>query len=334
MKKKWLLLISVGLALVLVTALAGCMLTSTPNPAPTSTNQQPIDVVSVSGPLPPINPGGPIVEITLKNVSSKPVISLATTIELGRSFNFNFDVSSSNPLLPSKSISSRLTLIGGGFSDNISYPLMINGILEDGAVFAYTRQVQIAAPAQTPTPATFNQTSANTTSKNDLSLSLSINSTSLHPGDQISVTIDEKNTLTIENNVPAANGWPVQGLNVGPCGTVNYPFGISIVQEYYDTKSVASVTPLRLYDPNAIYHCPDILAGITSYDFQPSSDNANIYTSYNSEPLTIAMTAEVSAKGFWSPGSKSTFSNFTPGIYTVVAGDEWGALIVLHFIVS
>jgi hypothetical protein len=149
MKKKWLLLITAELALVLVTALAGCTLTSTQNTTPTSTNQQPIDVVSVSGPLPPINPGGPIVEITLKNISSEPVISLTATIELGRSFNFNFDVNSSNPLLPSKNISSRLTLIGGGFSDNISYPLMISGISEDGVAFAYTRQVQIVAPAPT-----------------------------------------------------------------------------------------------------------------------------------------------------------------------------------------
>jgi hypothetical protein len=153
MNKKMLLLIILGLALILFTSLAGCTSKSTPipspttpTPTPTATNQQPIEVVSVSGPLQPINPGGPIVEITLKNVSSEPVISLAATIELGRTFTFNFDVSASNPLLPDKSISSRLTLIGGGFSDNVSYPLTISGTLQSGATFAYTKQVQIVAP--------------------------------------------------------------------------------------------------------------------------------------------------------------------------------------------
>jgi heat shock protein HslJ len=149
MKSSWLSLVMLGPVLILVTSLAGC--TSAPNPTPTSTltNQQPIEVVSVSGPLPPINPGGPIVEITLKNVSSEPVISLVATIELGRTFTFNFDVTSSNPLLPGENISTRLTLISGGFSDNISYPLNINGTLQNGATFAYTKQVRIVAPTQT-----------------------------------------------------------------------------------------------------------------------------------------------------------------------------------------
>ena len=26
--------------------------------------------------------------------------------------------------------------------------------------------------------------------------------------------------------------------------------------------------------------------------------------------------------------------NFNPGVYTVVAGDEWGALVVAHFTIS
>jgi hypothetical protein len=127
--------------------------------AATPTSQQPVEVVSVSGPLPPINPGGPPVEVTLKNVSSEPVISLTASLGITRAgpsntpFIFNFDVISSNPLLPSSSISSRLTLIGGSFSDNVSYPLKIEGKLKSGATFAYTVQVQIESPSrQNPDP--------------------------------------------------------------------------------------------------------------------------------------------------------------------------------------
>jgi len=114
--------------------------------APPSQNQQPVEIISVTGPLQPINPGGPTVEITLKNVAVEPVVSLSASLELSRPFNFDFDVTSSNPLLPDKSISSRLTLIGVGFSDNVSYPLKINGTLQSGATFTYTEQVQITAP--------------------------------------------------------------------------------------------------------------------------------------------------------------------------------------------
>jgi hypothetical protein len=112
----------------------------------TPTNQQPIEILAVLGPLTPINPGGPNVEITLKNVSADPIVSLTATLELSRAFNFEFDVSSANPLLPAKSVSAKLTLIGGGFSDNISYPLRLEGALQDGTTFAYTKQVQITEP--------------------------------------------------------------------------------------------------------------------------------------------------------------------------------------------
>ena len=183
----------------------------------------------------------------------------------------------------------------------------------------------------TYTPIVLDQYSSTVVSKYGLSLTLSLNSTTYHPGEQIPITIDEKNTLPVENNIHAANRWPVQGLNLGPCGRLNYPFGISILQGYYDEKSVVAITPLQLFDPNASYYCPPILAAV-SYDFKPWSDIAAIYTGYDSEPWSINMATKVTSAGFWT-GSRpnATFSNFTPGIYTVVGGDEWGALVILHF---
>lgn len=140
MNKKWFLIIALVSALILATPTAGCTLTPTPQ------NQQLIEIISVSGPLEPINPGGPIVEITLKNVAAEPIVSLSASLELNSSFNFDFDVSPSNPLLPDKIINSTLTLIGGGFSDNVSYPLTIEGNLESGTEYSYTEQVQIKPP--------------------------------------------------------------------------------------------------------------------------------------------------------------------------------------------
>jgi hypothetical protein len=170
-------------------------------------------------------------------------------------------------------------------------------------------------------------------SKYGLRLTLSLDSTTYHPGEQISITIGEKNTLPIENNISAADEWPVQGLYLEPC-TV-YPFGISILQGYYDAKNVTAVTPLQLFSPNVMYSCA--VGPPVSYDFQPWSDIAAIYTSCDSEPWSINMTAKVTSAGFWTVthGHPTwTFSNFTPGIYTVVGGDEWGALVILHFTIS
>jgi hypothetical protein len=78
-----------------------------------------------------------------------------------------------------------------------------------------------------------------------------------------------------------------------------------------------------------------VLANITSYDFQPSGDTAAIYQKDDASPvMTITMTANVTASGSWSSGTGATISNFAPGTYTVVGGDEWGAVVVLHFTVS
>jgi hypothetical protein len=171
-----------------------------------------------------------------------------------------------------------------------------------------------------------------------LSLTLSLNSTTYHPGEQICITIDEKNTLPIENNIRVADRWPIQGLSLNPCGTGLYPFGIFILQGYYDTKSVVAIAPLQIFDPNFPLACI-VPGGIVSYDFQPRSDIAAIYTtisiSLNSKPEPINMTTNVTLTGFWIGSCcNATFSNFTPGIYTVVGGDEWGALVTLHFTIS
>jgi hypothetical protein len=145
--------------LALIIAVLSIMLLAACTKAPSTTNQQPIEIVSVLGPIPPVNPGGPVVEITLKNVSSEPVVSLKASLGITKSgpsntpFVFNFDVTPSNPLLPGKTIGTKLTLIGGGFSDNVSYPLIIEGKLESGTAYSYTKQVQIESPlVQNPWP--------------------------------------------------------------------------------------------------------------------------------------------------------------------------------------
>ena len=77
MKTKTLILISAVLSIAAVLS-AAC------TPAPSTTGNQPIEVVSVLGPVPPFNPGGSVVEITLKNVSGKPVVSLNASLAIAR----------------------------------------------------------------------------------------------------------------------------------------------------------------------------------------------------------------------------------------------------------
>lgn len=137
---------------------AGCSTPSTTSPTTTlpiihSSPVTPvIEVVSVNGPVAPINPGGPQVAITLNNISPKSVIALTCTLVLSRSFDFTFDVSAAKPWIPGSTISTKQTLIGAGFDDTQTYQLTISGTFQDGGTFTNNSQVKITAPNAAATP--------------------------------------------------------------------------------------------------------------------------------------------------------------------------------------
>ena len=177
--------------------------------------------------------------------------------------------------------------------------------------------------------------SAASNSISGLSLSLSLDSATYQPRQTVNIAVDEINTLTKTNNVSAAGNWACPGLSVGPCGTLNYPLGIAIFQGYYTAGDVASITPLKLDNPNAVYPCPLILSEISMYAFQPSGDTADLFQLGGTDPvLTEGMNVQIHPAGYWTGSPNGALTNFVPGVYTVVAGDEWGALVVLHFTVS
>src|SRR2546426_3713019 len=180
--------------------------------------------------------------------------------------------------------------------------------------------------------------SGSTTAKSvdGLALNLLLNSTRIRPGQGISITVQEKNTLSSVNNVSASMEWPLSGLSLGPCGPLNFPVGVAIIQGYYTSSDVSAGRPLGLYQPGE-YSCPAMLSGIGAYVFQPSSDRASIVGSCNPEPcFTENMSSTIGAKGYWVENllMGSAFSDFAPGLYTAVGGDEWGTLAVLHFLVA
>ena len=137
-------------AAIVLTATLLAVPVSGEHPALASQSQEPIEIVSILGPVPPITPGGPAVKITLKNVGVEPVISLTATLEVetafGTSQDFAFDVTPSDPLQSDQSTSATRCLIGGGFSSSDWYPLTINATLQSGANFVYTKLVQIQKP--------------------------------------------------------------------------------------------------------------------------------------------------------------------------------------------
>jgi hypothetical protein len=161
-----------------------------------------------------------------------------------------------------------------------------------------------------------------------LSLSVALSATYLQPGQGISITISEANTLNILNTVNVGTEWQFSPLSDSPCGVGSYPMGLAICQGYYTASNISTAEALNVY-AYGMYACPMLYPLIYSYTFQPMSNMASINPSGG---FFMPMNSALAANGYWGMTAKD-FHSFSPGIYTVAGGDEWGQLALLHFVV-
>jgi hypothetical protein len=186
----------------------------------------------------------------------------------------------------------------------------------------------------------------------------------------LTVDVEEFNTLASANNLSVGNDWPsgsVRGLflwSQGWCGQPFLPIGYEILQGNYGQGNFTEGTPLVLDAQPTMLGCPAETPTPYFY-FGPLSDVAETYeygnipnlagiynvtidslASFSGGPWSGAWTGSAWQAGAGSigggdcPGSTSTsgcpleLNPFAPGAYTVVAGDEWGQVLILHFMVE
>lgn len=134
--------------------------------------------------------------------------------------------------------------------------------------------------------------------------------------------------------------WPTvgsnsHGISIGPCGTLNEPMGLAILQGDYTQQSIISSKPLLLWRPG-VYMCPAIF-DFYQYGFFPFNSSATLIGSSN-PPVIIGTNISLNVSGFWASenpfNGSYRFISFPPGPYTVVVADEWGASMLLHFYVT
>jgi hypothetical protein len=135
--------------------------------------------------------------------------------------------------------------------------------------------------------------------------------------------------LSTANDVTSAADWPLTGLLDGPCGTSIYPMGVELVRG--TNLSAASTNYLVLFSGPTM--CPNQPSQIPGYVFKADSQLAQVAGYY------YGMNATIRVGGYWTwdranPSANPVFHPFEPGIYTVVAGDEWGDVVLLHFTVA
>ena len=195
------------------------------------------------------------------------------------------------------------------------------------------RQTTISIPA--PTVSTLD-------SSNGLSLSLSLSTNS---SGKLNVSVADTNTLDEVSNITPADNWPVSQifpfrgflLWTGTCDSP--PAGFEILQGNYGMNNYTEGSALFVIAQYPEMQCAEVGSGSpVGYTFQPHGN----------------VTSSSATSGFWvgendlayggsCPGSSQspnasdcplTFVPFPAGTYTIVAGDEWGNLVILHFSVA
>jgi hypothetical protein len=184
--------------------------------------------------------------------------------------------------------------------------------------------------------------SSTSTSDSSTGLELSLNLTGFSNG-TLRVSAEEYNPRSTTDNVSAADEWSysqqaLQGYS-GSCSNAVLPVGIAVFKGFYVSNSFASAEALTIFNgatPGTSCSATSSSgtpSAVTSYGFSPSSNFASVYTS---QGLLRGYTIQLSdwTSGSWTGIGTSSSPQFTPfpnGNYTVVAGDEWGQVVLLHF---
>lgn len=178
-----------------------------------------------------------------------------------------------------------------------------------------------------------------------LRLTVSVNSSVTATNQTVAIGVYISNLLTRSNNITASDNWAYSfppalcGKTFGPLIDWS-PYNLALYSGFYTLDNVSEGTPIPIYyqvpaNYTGSFFCPLISVGIASFDFYPSSGTAIVNRQVNQTP------AEVDTVGATLTLGAGTTSNawgypvtFSPGVYTVLAGDEWGQLAIIHFVVS
>jgi DNA-binding transcriptional ArsR family regulator len=161
-----------------------------------------------------------------------------------------------------------------------------------------------------------------------LTFVLVLKSTQLYRGQTVNITAYEQNDLSTPNNLTAADDWAETWfIGWGNIGSCNSFVNAQVFEGYYTETNISVIQngpgPYGLQLAAPVYlGCPFIPGAWSTYfPFQPYESRVGYY---------------YSADGYYrnSYSLNSTFGLFDPGIYTVAAGDEWGQMVILHFVVS
>lgn len=174
----------------------------------------------------------------------------------------------------------------------------------------------------TATSTTVTNETTFTDSIDGLQLLLAVNVDPVTVGNTLVADVVEFNSQGVANNVTASRDWAIPAA-LGSCPNTNVqPFGIALYSGYYNAQNVSKGTQLQVFPATV---CPEYERYVSGYLFQADSDMAVVLP--GSGPTPMAGSVEVVNGTAVAQGGGNLLN---PGLYTLAAADEWGALAFLY----
>jgi hypothetical protein len=181
----------------------------------------------------------------------------------------------------------------------------------------------LVPPILNPIHEQFNN-AASVDSPHGFSLTIKLNATQLTPTEGITVTAWINSTSNQIGNISAASHWPVgpQGLWTRIC-TNGWPLGVGFMAGYFtgDNYSLGSL----IHVPMPLFGCPILISTPGFFLLQPHSSTAIVRV--NGALAEWNLTSTLGLRS-------SQLSPQRGGVYTAIAVDEWGDVVLAHFRVS
>jgi hypothetical protein len=161
-----------------------------------------------------------------------------------------------------------------------------------------------------------------TTTNLSLGVSLELSVGVDQSGNRIEIYYQFVNIRQESSILIPANLWPINDSNFAPCRSY-YPFSIALYSENATQETFSRTKPLYLYNPNNTYFCPQLFS--VNYYVLTADTNyltAYLFLSNTTIAENLPTFSHTSFQGYWV--GPNSFTELTPGWYTVVLEDEWG----------
>jgi hypothetical protein len=214
--------------------------------------------------------------------------------------------------------------------DDIEYRKSVkNTIVVVAIVVLVIAAALVVSPYLNPRVDTF-QKHVYAVTTNGFTLNLQVNTTSISSTGYIAISAWANSTSSSSNNVTGADYWPtMRGPDYwlsGKLCTNGWPIGVGVMQGHYTMENYTLGTLIALPQP-AVF-CPAQVPPHW-FEFEPAPHSSRALVTVGDTPqIWVIQSSIVFGQGSMGQGP------LPAGVYTALAADEWGDLLLTNFRVS